>query len=96
MWKRKTDPVQVERLEAKIERAMVTLEALGSQMAALELTSARARELETEWLDMYEKFRNLYARISKRIERAAPPEDLPNGHATNPAAMALLTRGIQK
>lgn len=100
MFKPKTDPELVSRLdqlERKLEVQLEGMERVRATLSDLELTSARMRELEVEWLDTYEKFRNLYARISKRVQRAGATEEpekpeRPNG-VMNPAALALLNQG---
>lgn len=58
------------------------------------------KALDLEWSSTYEKFRRLYARISKRSEREEAPESPsePSNHGpptkiTNPLARALLQGG---
>ncbi|MDH3424543.1 MAG: hypothetical protein OEN00_16225 [Gemmatimonadota bacterium] len=89
---------RLDKLELKLEATVRRLEDFSGQLGELELTSARMRELEVEWLDTYEKFRNLYARISKRVQRekaseSEGPGGQPNGGVVNPAALALLQQG---
>lgn len=63
-----------------------------AQITALEKT---VRDLTMEWEDWYEKFRNLYARISRRQQRedsAKEPEANGDG-PMNPAAARLLSLG---
>lgn len=66
---------------------------LDSLSAALGELERPVRELETEWLDSYEKFRNLYGRITKRMERDAKEETAAEPADINPLAKRLLERG---
>lgn len=66
----------------------------------LAATKRRMKEIEVEWDGWYDKYRRLYARLSKREERAHETPDSPveprspatPGQITNPAAMRLLGR----
>lgn len=72
------------------------------QLQRLEAVERRLKVIEADWDEWYDKFRRLYARLSKRVERGgeaveeAPPgpaasRTTANGHhTTNPAALALL------
>ena len=102
----KTERLQVERLDDRLNGFQEELRALRDQILDLERP---VRELQLEWEDSFEKFRNLYARISKRLEReqqqSTPPEsseqpvtdpriyrpNVPEGQI-NPAALRLLNR----
>lgn len=56
----------------------------------------RVRDVEMEWEDWFEKFRNLYARITRRQQReAAEPKEngLEPQPSMNPLAAELLSRG---
>jgi len=88
---------QVERLDRELRSLEEVAARLRGRVDEMELTESRLREIEVEWADTFEKFRNLYARISKRIERAEPPPAEPNGslpHDINPLALNLLKRGV--
>lgn len=91
-----TGPRRDADLEAK-------LEALERRLAALEeLLEKRNDQLELEWSEWFDKFRRLYARLAKRVERSqnddqqsdrggdAPP---PAPGVTNPLALAILRGG---
>lgn len=71
----KTAREQVARLEQELREQGDRLNTLRAQLEEQELTAARVREIELEWADAFEKFRNLYARIAKRIEREGAKED---------------------
>jgi hypothetical protein len=69
--------------------------ALSKRLDDLEAENRRIKrkqdELEVEWNEWYDKFRLLFARLSKRIKDAAPvetpPQDAPrrtNGHEVAP------------
>lgn len=71
-------------------------------MARLADVERKLKVIEADWDEWYDKFRRLYARLSKRVERdRETPEDAPgrsNGEppaphhhqTTNPLALALL------
>lgn len=55
------------------------------------------RTIQMEWEDWFEKFRNLYARINKRVQRESAASQ-PNGAdktqpPMNPLAARLLSQG---
>ncbi len=84
-------------VEERASESKRQLDELRERIMQLEGGDARMRELELEWVDTYEKFRNLYGRISKRIERAQPEEPEPDAtgtphETTNPAALRILGR----
>jgi hypothetical protein len=65
----------------------------------LESLERRLKVIEADWDEWYDKFRRLYARLSKRVERGegnepeSPAEPRTNGpapHTANPLALALL------
>lgn len=66
----------------------------------VEKLERKVKELEIEWEGWYDKYRRLYARLSKREERAHAAPDEPvetargggSPHITNPAALRLLGR----
>lgn len=69
-----------------------------------QLMEKRNDQIELEWSEWFDKFRRLYARLAKRVERSqnddlevnrggdAPP---PTPGVSNPLALALL-RGVGK
>ncbi len=75
---------------------------MDDKLARLEALERKIKALELEWDEMYDQFRRLYAKLSKRVERAknddhdsdreeeAPP---PGARVTNPLALQLLQRG---
>jgi uncharacterized coiled-coil protein SlyX len=76
------------------ERVVDQLSALDVRLAEHEKRLAELskqwREVEMEWADYFEKFRNLYARASRRMERAEAVQEPPAPQPFNPAALALL------
>lgn len=100
LWKPKTDPGLIRRLD-ELERRLGNHEravkALGDSVDEM---AKPIRDIEMEWEDWFEKFRNLYARISRRQQREAKESEVeqPAGDAhglppdANPAALKLLGR----
>lgn len=88
LFKRKTDDERVARLEERLS----TLEARFNEL------ERPVRDLEMEWQDWFEKFRNLYARITKRVQREKESTEEANGTAQpyNPLALSLLQGGKAK
>ena len=92
---------RVERLETQLGLLQERLERQSDEIAALRAELAEGvtkyRELDLEWMDAYEKFRSLYGRISKRMERASQPkeDDEPETptNGLNPLAARLLSQG---
>jgi len=72
------------------------------ELLRIEALERRLKVIEADWDEWYDKFRRLYARLSKRVERGEAPvgeaptspadaRSGPNGHhTTNPLALALL------
>jgi len=72
------------------------------ELQRLEALERRLKVIEADWDEWYDKFRRLYARLSKRVERGeSAVDDGPSGpaeartapkghHTTNPLALALL------
>lgn len=102
--KDKTAREQVEGLRGQI-RALETdvqkrLDAIELRCKELEIP---LRDLETEWASAYEKFRNLYARISKRMQREAANGDSSRNEGAsgmpsdiNPLAARILRRNLSR
>ena len=99
--KDRTAREQVARLDVQVALLQERLEKFGSQIEALgarqDDVEKPLRDLQMEWEDWFEKFRNLYARINKRRQREeAEPEqepDSPSPRAINPLAQRLLRIG---
>lgn len=89
LFSRKTTPEQEGPRAEEFDELVTRVMQLEGQLADLEKP---VRDLEMEWQDWFEKFRNLYARITRRIEREQKTEPSePNGaEAMNPLAMRLL------
>lgn len=66
---------------------LADLDELRARVAALEV---RWAEVDLEWQSFHEKFRTLYARLNKRVERETKSE--PDAAPINPAALRLLGR----
>jgi hypothetical protein len=72
------------------------------EVQRLEALERRLKVIEADWDEWYDKFRRLYARLSKRVERGeAPVEEAPDSlhplrsaaqrhQTTNPLAIAIL------
>jgi len=63
----------------------------------LEAIERRMKVIEADWEEWFDKYRRLYARLSKRVEREESPQNAPeptNGakpyRTTNPLALAIL------
>jgi hypothetical protein len=75
---------------------------LSDELVRLEAVERRLKVIEADWDEWYDKFRRLYMRLSKRVERGEPAVgDPPDGAAetrtdgkryqsTNPLALAIL------
>ena len=66
---------------------------LNEQAALLAELSSQLDELDSlpmEWADWFEKFKNLYARLNKRVSREEAKEAEAEAPAVNPAALSLL------
>lgn len=89
LFSRKTTPEQEAPRAEEFDELVTRVMQLEGQLADLEKP---VRDLEMEWQDWFEKFRNLYARITRRIERAEKTETTEaNGEdPVNPLAMRLL------
>lgn len=60
--------------------------------ARIEALERKIKSLEVEWDEWYDKYRRLYARLSKRVERDGEPPA--TGHrVTNPMARRLMGGG---
>lgn len=75
LWtsKRRVDDLerQLKESEGRLTHLQIEFQALQVSLVGLETP---VRELQAEWEDMFEKYRNLYGRISKRIKREEEPE----------------------
>ena len=87
------------RQDVRLDGLVAECEGLRSRLTAVE-SDVRGlvtpvRDLTMEWEDWFEKFRNLYGRISKRQQRENGTEQEPKdaGGPMNPAAAALLQQG---
>lgn len=91
-------------VRSKLEKLVGRADALHDHLRGLddklEELARPVRDLEMEWQDYFEKFRNLYSRLSRRSEREAEPsktreEAGANGLPSdmNPLAAALLRQG---
>lgn len=68
-------------------------------IARLHDLERKLKVIEADWDEWYDKFRRLYARLSKRVERDEKASTLPQDErseperhrTTNPLALALLT-----
>jgi uncharacterized coiled-coil DUF342 family protein len=80
---------QLTALELRLEEHTRKLDELDKRVLEL---GKQWREVELEWADYFEKFRNLYARASRRLERAEQVQETPAPAPFNPAALALLQR----
>ena len=87
-FKRRTDDERVARLEERIS-------VLEARLGELERP---VRDIQMEWEDWFEKFRNLYARITKRQQREkeATGEAEKDDQPYNPLALSLLQGGKAK
>jgi len=75
---------------SKTERELV--QRLDEQAALIAGLQKAVRDLEVEWEDYFEKFRNLYARINKRRQREATEAEEASApvQGINPLAQRLL------
>lgn len=87
------------RQDVRLDGLVAECEGLRSRLTAVESDVqglvTPVRDLTMEWEDWFEKFRNLYGRITKRQERETKAELTPeadNG-PMSPAAEALLNLG---
>jgi hypothetical protein len=62
--------------KTKPEREADLLTALDLRLSALE---AQVRTIDTEWTEMYDKFRRLHMRLAKRDQRDEDAPRAPNG-----------------
>jgi len=86
--------VRVEGLEAQVNELTGLLEAMKEAVEGF----GQVDHIAMEWESWYEKFKTLYARLNRRVERdakKAEPEAEENGvgKVQNPAALALLQQG---
>lgn len=75
---------------------------VSDQLQRIEALERRLKVIEADWDEWYDKFRRLYARLSKRVERgdeavesaSSGPEaartDGKRYQSTNPLALAIL------
>jgi len=64
------------------------------RLKALEEAVGALAHIEIEWEDMFEKFKNLYARLNKRVQRDAEKEEPPPEPPMNPAAARILGTSV--
>lgn len=108
LWQKRTGARQVEDLGEQVAGLKKRLDTLSSLMMDISNRlgdlERPVRELQLEWEDNFEKFRNLYGRITKRIKREEEEAEEPPAVAAlsaggvpadiNPAAARILSRGI--
>lgn len=78
-----------ERVREADVRVGLLEEAIDRLQRDLEDLKKPVRDMEMEWESWFDKFRNLYARHSRRAEREAAAET-PETAPTNPAALRIL------
>lgn len=83
---------RVEDLERRLEKLEATQDGSTGAFSSLQVRLVEletpVRELQAEWEDMFEKFRNLYGRITKRIKREQEEQQ------EEPEVVAPITPGI--
>jgi len=91
------DKTAREQLRRQQDALLEMAKRLDDYGASLEELQKPVRDLQMEWEDWFEKFRNLYSRIAKRQERAAVEEKAEPSEANgalpadiNPLALQLL------
>lgn len=77
-WTSKRRVEDLERRLTELEEATRgSTGAFSSLQVRLVELETPVRELQAEWEDMFEKFRNLYGRITKRIKREQEEQEEP-------------------
>ena len=80
---RKTESKPEPDVDPAIEQLTVRMEQVERALSELE-------HIEVEWSDWFEKYKNLYARLNKRVQREEAKDQEEEPAPINPAAARLL------
>lgn len=77
------EPEQRVDVDAALVEIQDCLKDIGERLDALD-------HIEVEWADWFEKFKNLYARLNKRVKREEEKEAVPAEEPISPAAQRIF------